>query len=185
MKNPISSGALWSATDSWLTNITALGAVLTLFVSNSSSFGKDLSKSDITGVVMLSIASAFALAMGPVIYAALSRVESDELSHMKGTFRGLFVADFVTVFAVASQVATIVCVAYLIPRLGSEQSVMITAGSVVDVFVITYSVRNMFSIVSSGQPNRHHVRTESVEFVSSTGQPASTTSIYRTRAIAL
>ena len=74
MTRKVNADVAWSASDSWVTNVTAIGAVLTGVVAASGSLSDVLPGAPLGRVEVLSFTFAGLLALGPVLYAVFARV---------------------------------------------------------------------------------------------------------------
>jgi hypothetical protein len=91
----------WDTKDSWLTNITAVGAVLSAVFTQTAVTHYLVTGTDQNGFVVMSILLGGAAALGPLVFAALAKRPNDSAADITpaGSRGGLFVGNFVTLFS--------------------------------------------------------------------------------------
>ena len=93
-------GANWSFSESWASNITAVGAILGTVLASTDFVTEALSGLTVSGFLALSFAFALLALLAPVAFNAFSR-------DGKGTYGGLMLAAAFTAGAVVGQLSTL------------------------------------------------------------------------------
>lgn len=121
--------AKWSFSESWASNITAVGAVLGTVLAAGDFIDDSLSGLSLTGFVGLSLLFGFVALFAPMIFSAFFR-------NGKATYVGLILSAYVTCFALVGQLSTL---AIMLHRGGTPQawgmSLMVLAWVVVGFYL--------------------------------------------------
>jgi len=101
LADPVYAPAAWSLTDSWTTNITAVGSVLGVVAGASSALSAYIATT--FPFVALSLLFGGAAVLAPVVYAALSESwgqadQNGEVAGSSGSVAGLLLAAMFTLF---------------------------------------------------------------------------------------
>lgn len=101
LTDPVYAPAAWSLTDSWTTNITAVGSVLGVVAGASSALSAYIATT--FPFVAVSLLFGGAAVLAPVVYAALSKSwgqadQNGEVSGSLGSVGGLLLAAMFTLF---------------------------------------------------------------------------------------
>jgi hypothetical protein len=105
----VHAGPAWTAKDSWVTNIGAVGAVLGTVVTASNAALKTviIQPAAAADVTILFIVFGGAAAVAPVVYGATAKAESQGTDDATGSAWGLLLAGAASLFAVLGEMATL------------------------------------------------------------------------------
>ncbi len=111
----IATGSSWTFKDSWLTNVSAIGAVLAATVAATGFLDQFLPGLPISGFVGLNLLFIGMLALGPVIYSAAAKWYEEngspgngKICVSYGTAKGLLLAAAVALWGIGGQLSAIV-----------------------------------------------------------------------------
>jgi hypothetical protein len=154
---PVYAGPAWTAKDSWVTNIAAVGAILGTVVTDSGTSLKTvILATPAAGVTILFIVFGGAAAAAPVVYGATAKLESQGITDTKGSAWGLLVAGAASLFAVLGEMATLGLLVCGIASSAPPKVVIVIAICVGAVFIGAYSLRSLmyFATVPVPRPKK-------------------------------
>jgi hypothetical protein len=135
----VHAGPAWTAKDSWVTNIAAVGAVLGTVLSNTTLNAKFQAAAP--GLTLLYVVFGGVAALAPLVYGATAKLQSQGITDTTGSVWGFLLAGVASLFAVLGELATL----GLLVMSGSDSPgtraavvVSLCAGALV---VVAYSVR--------------------------------------------
>jgi hypothetical protein len=107
LKGSVYAGPAWTAKDSWVTNIGAIGAILGTVVTASNAALKSvvIQPAAAADVTILFIVFGGAAVVAPVVYGATAKVESQGTDGATGSVWGLLLAGGASLFAVLGEMA--------------------------------------------------------------------------------
>jgi hypothetical protein len=105
LKGSVYAGSAWTAKDSWVTNIGAVGAILGAVASNAALKSVVIQAAAGADVTILFIVFGGAAAVAPVVYGATAKVESQGTDGATGSVWGLLLAGAASLFAVLGEMA--------------------------------------------------------------------------------
>lgn len=113
---PVHAGPAWTAKDSWVTNIGAVGAILGTVVTASNAALKTvvIQPAAAADVTILFIVFGGASAVAPVVYGATAKAESAGTDTATGSVWGFLLAGAASLFAVLGEMATVGLLAWSI-----------------------------------------------------------------------
>jgi len=139
------AGSAWTAKDSWVTNIGAVGAILGTVVTASNAALKTviIQPAAAADVTILFLVFGGASAAAPVVYGAAAKIESQGTDEATGSVWGLLLAGAASLFAVMSELATIGLLAWsTADSAGARWAIVIGLG-LGAAAVGTYSLRSL------------------------------------------
>ena len=152
----VNAGPAWTVSDSWVTNIAGVGAILGAVANALGGLGSVISDKDATGVIVLFIVFGGAAGIAPIVYAATAIQESQELVQMVGSIWGFLLAGVVSLLAVLGELATIGLLIFEVGNSGAVKGIVVAFISVAGLIVALYSVRALvlFATPAAGAAQR-------------------------------
>jgi hypothetical protein len=145
-KFKVNADSAWDASDSWVTNVTAVGSGVAAFVS-SQSIGSFVTSVNIDAFALLSLALGGVAVMAPIVYG-VSSGKNEGTVGPEGTKTGVALASLVTLISAFGLLATIgLLVSYSIAS-SLEKGLfcgLLAAGA---VLIATYSIRSINALVA-------------------------------------
>jgi hypothetical protein len=135
----VHAGSAWTAKDSWVTNIAALGAILGTVISDA---GYKLTGPE-AGVTLLFIVFGGVAVAAPVVYGATAKLESQGINDTTGSVWGFLLAGAATLFAALGELATLGLLVMTVTDSAATQAAVIIALCLGAAAIIVYSVRSL------------------------------------------
>jgi len=137
------AGPAWTAKDSWVTNIAAVGAVLGSVITDSSSTLKTQLASSAPGVTLLYLVFGGVAVAAPVVYGATAKLQSQGINDTTGSVWGFLLAGAASLFAVLGEIATLALLVTSISASTATQWWVLIALCLGALAIIVYSVRSL------------------------------------------
>lgn len=128
----------WSFKDSFATNVTAIGAIVTTILAASGFTAEVLPGLRLGFFVAMSLLFGFGVLLGPAAYSALADDEGN------GTYRGLLVSAAITTWAVVGQLST---VSVMVHRGGVPFGWGVLSLAVSEILVLFYMTKASIALV--------------------------------------
>ena len=135
----VHAGSAWTAKDSWVTNIAALGAILGTVISDAA---YKLTGPG-AGATLLFIVFGGVAVAAPVVYGATAKLESQGLNDTTGSVWGFLLAGAATLFAALGELATLGLLVMNVTGSAATQAAVIAALCLGAAAIIVYSVRSL------------------------------------------
>jgi hypothetical protein len=139
----------WDSKDSWLTNITAVGSVLTAVFTQSAVTHYLVTGTDQNGFVVMSVLLGGAAALGPLAFAAFAKRPADAAGEIApaGTRAGLLVGNVVTLFSTFGLLALAGLMASDTTATSTEKALVYVGLSLGAVVVVIYALRSAIIMI--------------------------------------
>lgn len=151
------AGPAWTAKDSWVTNIGAVGAILGIVVTDSGTTLKNvILPTPAAGVTLLFILFGGASAAAPVVYGATAKIESQGITDTAGSVWGFLLAGAVSSLVVLGEMATIGLLVWsIVDSTATKWSITVALG-LGAAGIISYSVRSLmyFATLPAPRPKK-------------------------------
>jgi hypothetical protein len=147
--------ASWQFGGSWVTTLSAFGAILGTILGASGLVTDAFPSFDVQRFVVLNVVLGGITLLGPLIYSASSTVRTDSTQPypgIYGTTQGLLWASSVTLVGVAGQIATLGSLAYISNALYWEKVAAFGALGIVGVALMWYALQSIDQLVKSPPP---------------------------------
>jgi hypothetical protein len=159
----VHAGAAWTAKDSWVTNIAALGAILGTVISDA---GYKLTGPE-AGVTLLFIVFGGVAVAAPVVYGATAKRESQGVNDTTGSVWGFLLAGAATLFAALGELATLGLLVMAVTDSAATQAAVISALGLGAAAIVVYSVRSLAYFATLPAPRPKPVPADTAPPVSS------------------
>lgn len=148
------AGQAWTAKDSWVTNIAAVGGVLGTVVTSANGTLKTQLQDAAPGVTLLFIVFGGVAVAAPVVYGATAKLQSQGINTTTGSVWGFLLAGAASLFAALGEVATLGLLVTSTSDSTSTQVWVVIAICLGALAVIVYSVRSLtyFAILPAPHP---------------------------------
>jgi len=146
----IDAGTAWSPSDSWVTNVAAVTALLATTWTQLGTGNPPLVPSAAgSAISILFISFAAAAGLAPVIYASCTRQDSIDETKNQGTVAGYLLATFATLFAAGGEMTALgMFIARAMPA-GPSRDLLIGLIIFGAAFVALYSLRTMYNVLTA------------------------------------
>ena len=155
---PVYGGPAWTATDSWVTNIAALGAILGTVISDS---GTDFASvkipaTTLAGMTLLFLIFGGVAAGAPIVYGATAKIEAQGIADTTGRVYGFLLAGAASLLAVFGEMATLGVVVYNISVSHDTKESVVILLIVGAIAIATYSIRSLmyFATLPGTRPDK-------------------------------
>lgn len=149
----VQAGPAWTAKDSWVTNIGAVGAILGTVVTGSNAALKTvvIQPAAAADVTILFIVFGGAAAVAPVVYGATAKAESQGTDTATGSVWGLLLAGAASLFAVLGELATMGLLTWSVADSAVTRWVIVIGLGLGAAAVGVYSLRSLkyFAVLPS------------------------------------
>jgi hypothetical protein len=143
----IYTASAWSFSDSWATNITVIGGLLTAVLGATDVLGEILPGVSMERFLALSLLFTAIAAGAPLVYIAFGRRETANstppVEVTRGTFGGLLAAAAITSVAVFGQLRTIAVLVQLSNSPSTVRAALLIVVAAAGVAVALYAVRSL------------------------------------------
>jgi hypothetical protein len=153
IRGPVYAGPAWTAKDSWVTNMAAVGAILGIVITDSGTALKLIVlQTPLAGVTLLFIVLGGAAAVAPVVYGATAKIESQGITDTTGLVWGLLLAGAASIFAVVGEMATMGLLVWDIADTTATKWAIIIALGLGGAAIGLYSVRSLMYFATLPAP---------------------------------
>jgi hypothetical protein len=147
------AGPAWTAKDSWVTNIAAVGALLGAVITDSGGVLKSvILPTPGAGATLLFLIFGGAAAIAPVVYGATAKLESQGITQTAGSVWGFLLAGVASLFAVLGEMATMGLLACAISDSTDTKWAVVVALGIGAIAVGAYSVRSLMYFATLPAP---------------------------------
>ena len=176
LTDPVYAVAAWSLTDSWTTNITAVGSVLGVVAGASDALSAYIATT--FPFVAVSLLFGGAAVLAPVVYAALSRSwgktdKNGEVAGSLGSVGGLLLAAMFTLFGFFGEIFVAFSLALHFTMQVGARTALWAAVVLVVLIVVVYSYRSLRWTIELPNPDAGAADKAKVKPSADTARPSS------------
>lgn len=149
----VHAGQAWTAKDSWVTNIAAVGALLGAVITDSGGVLKSvILPTPAAGATLLFLIFGGAAAIAPVVYGATAKLESQGITQTAGSVWGFLLAGVASLLAVLGEMATMGLLVCAISDSTDTKWAVVVALGIGAIAVGAYSVRSLMYFATLPAP---------------------------------